>query len=296
MLSKDKNSHNPIFKNKKQEIFYYQSYENTLNEWPVKPTEKDITTSFGTAHISVCGPESAPPVILLHGMDASSTMWYPNILSLSQNHRVYTIDYIAEPGKSKPEKDFKNIEDIARWYDEIFTTLQLNEIQLVGASRGGWLSVAIALHSKARVKNIVLLSPAQTFKLIKPNGGIFRGILDEADVQRHICELDIGIATLLDDEFHHSKSAFKLKQYLTNGIPVLSSDLPENNLFIQDNKNGFICRKPSDFVERIQQINAMSQEKYSELITQCRSTISMFDLNNYCMNLINHYSDQCTRK
>ncbi len=62
---------------------------------------------------------------------------------------------------------------------------------------------------------------------------------NEKEIHSRISEFDIGIATLQDNEYDISRSGFKLKQYLNNGIPVLSSDLPENNYFLQDGVNGF---------------------------------------------------------
>jgi len=50
---------------------------------------------------------------------------------------------------------------------------------------------------------------------------------DEEAIQKKIVGFDIGIATLFNHEMHRSKSAFKAKQYLNNGIPVLSSDIKE---------------------------------------------------------------------
>ena len=61
---------------------------------------------------------------------------------------------------------------------------------------------------------------------------------NENDIQLRIAKFDIGIATLIDNELQRSKSAFKTKQYLNNRVPVLSSDIPENNLFVKHGKNG----------------------------------------------------------
>ena len=109
---------------------------------------------------------------------------------------------------------------------------------------------------------------------------------NENDIQLRIAKFDIGIATLIDNELQRSKSAFKTKQYLNNGVPVLSSDIPENNLFVQHGKNGYLCATPDDFRNRIIEINEMNTENYHLLSIAARETICNFNLPNYCNKLI----------
>ena len=66
--------------------------------------------------------------------------------------------------------------EVVKWYYEIFDNLNLKKFSLIGASRGGWLAVNIALHNKARINKIVLLSPAQTFIWITPGAKIMNNI------------------------------------------------------------------------------------------------------------------------
>jgi pimeloyl-ACP methyl ester carboxylesterase len=155
----------------------YEAYDNTLELLGTPFGEVNINTSFGNAHIVVSGPESAEAVVLLHGMNASSTMWYPNIKALAKNHRVYAIDYLLEPGKSEQNKKVDNLEEIMRWYDEIFKGLDLDEFSLIGASSGGWMAVYIALRHKHKIKNMILLSPAQTFTPILPESDMLTNIV-----------------------------------------------------------------------------------------------------------------------
>ncbi len=109
---------------------------------------------------------------------------------------------------------------------------------------------------------------------------------DETDVQNRIACFDIGIATLVDNEMHRSKSAFKAKQYLNNGIPVLSADIPENNLFVEHSKNGFLCSTPAEFRQRILEFNEISQNHYKVFSNNARNSIPNFNLTKYSENLI----------
>ena len=155
---------------------YYKAYDKALTLWKTPFHELNIQTSLGNAHVIVSGPKNAEPVVLLHGMNASSTMWYPNIKALSQNHRVYAIDYLLEPGKSQINGEVKDMSEIMNWYNEIFDQLKLEKFSLIGASKGGWLAVNIALHQRSRIRNMILLSPAQTFMWIRPGSEILSDI------------------------------------------------------------------------------------------------------------------------
>ena len=116
------------------------------------------------------------PLVLLHGMNASSTMWYPNMKALSAGYRVYAIDFLLEPGKSRSTRKVMTMEEIGHWYDEIFEHYKLKDINLVGESRGGWLAIDIAISSAQKIHKLVLLSPAQSFISIKPKRRILYNI------------------------------------------------------------------------------------------------------------------------
>lgn len=155
---------------------YINAYNKTLSLFELPITEKDIRTQFGNAHVLVCGNAKNPPLVLFHGMNASSTMWYPNMKTLAKNYRVYAIDFLLEPGKSTCNMKRLNKEEIAAWYDEIFSKLGLNSFYLVGCSRGGWLATTVALNKPEKIKKLVLLSPAQTFTWIPPSSALLSNI------------------------------------------------------------------------------------------------------------------------
>jgi pimeloyl-ACP methyl ester carboxylesterase len=151
---------------------YYKAYNKALTLWKTPFHELNIQTSYGNAHVIASGPKNAEPMVLLHGMNASSTMWYPNIKALSQNYRVYAIDNLLEPGKSQMNRKVKDMSEVMNWYNEIFDQLKLGKFSLIGASEGGWLAVNIALHQRSRIRNIILLSPLQTFIWMRPGSKI----------------------------------------------------------------------------------------------------------------------------
>jgi pimeloyl-ACP methyl ester carboxylesterase len=165
-----------LFKTHRAEVDYIKAYNNTLRYWPIPFEEVNVKTTFGIAHVIISGPKAAPTVILLHGLNASSTMWYPNVEAISKQFRTYAIDFILEPSKSKPQAGSMTKEEIVQWYQEIFDHFKFKNISLVGASKGGWLSLQLALKSKTNIEKIVLLSPAQALKAIKVKRKVFDNI------------------------------------------------------------------------------------------------------------------------
>ncbi|MBP0902310.1 alpha/beta fold hydrolase [Mariniflexile gromovii] len=188
---------------------YYKAYDETLKLWNVAFEELYIPTTHGIAHVIVSGPKNADPVVLLHGMNASSTMWYPNIESLSKNHRVFAIDLLLEPGKSYLYNDIESVEKVIDWYKEVLFALELESFHIIGASRGGWLAVNLALSNQKRIKSLILLSPAQTFTWIRPSADLFKNIAKllsskEKQIEQSLESMSSNVANI---------SAVYLKQY-----------------------------------------------------------------------------------
>lgn len=155
-----------IFETKSEKQSYLNAYNKALKLWDIPYTEENVKTSFGTAHVIIAGPKNAKSLVLLHGMDATSTMWYPNIKALAKNHRIYAIDFLMEPGKSILTTKPLSSKEIVIWYNEIFSFYKLKQFDIIGASRGGWIAALLASEKTNSIDKIVLLSPAQTFKFI----------------------------------------------------------------------------------------------------------------------------------
>lgn len=105
--------------------------------------------------------------------------------------------------------------------------------------------------------------------------------LDEKAVYDLIKEFDVGIAPLNDDEFNRAKSAFKLKQCLSCGVPVLASYVGENINFLKEGYNGFFCTSKESFIEKLTLIHNMNHENYNVLSLNAQKSIVHFDMNYY---------------
>jgi pimeloyl-ACP methyl ester carboxylesterase len=152
-----------IFKNELVEKEYYKCYEKSLEMFEIEYKSLYIPTTFGETHVLYFGDTNKKPLLLLHGMTMSSTMWYPNMKQLIQERSVYAIDVMGDFGKSKPLVAIKNKKDAQQWLLEVLNAMQFNKVDLAGHSMGGFLSLNFALAYPERVSKLLLYAPAGTF-------------------------------------------------------------------------------------------------------------------------------------
>lgn len=115
---------------------------------------------------------------------------------------------------------------------------------------------------------------------------------NEEDIYRRIREFDVGISPLLDTEINRAKSAYKLKQYFSAGVPVLASELGENQRFLKHGINGFFCNSPDDFKKHLLLMMNMDSQEYGSFSDQAIATVSKFSMNHYCETLLGHFENQ----
>jgi len=109
---------------------------------------------------------------------------------------------------------------------------------------------------------------------------------DDRWIYNEISKFDIGVSPLNSHPFNVAKSAFKVKQYLSVGIPTLASDVGENKKFVLNNTNGFICTENDDFFKGILKIDKMSHEEYTNFIKAGISNKMSYTMDKYITTLL----------
>jgi pimeloyl-ACP methyl ester carboxylesterase len=148
------------FKTPEGEAAYLAAYDAAMKSWPVPYRELTVPSRFGITHVVVSGLTDAPPLVLLHGYWATSTMWSLNIADLSKEYRVYAVDVMGQPSKSIPDEPIRNAADFVAWLTATLDGLHLDGVSLMGMSFGAWLVLTYAVAVPERVHKLVLLSPA----------------------------------------------------------------------------------------------------------------------------------------
>ncbi|HWI22030.1 MAG TPA: alpha/beta hydrolase [Baekduia sp.] len=122
---------------------------------------------------------SGPTVVYLHGMDLTQR-WLPFHQSLSQR-----VDLIApeQPGfgDTPMPQWLRSIDDVVLHLDDLFETLGLDDLHLVGFSLGGWIAAAFAVAYPRRLTSLTLAAPFGLRVVDSPPYDVFRMTPEESD-------------------------------------------------------------------------------------------------------------------
>ena len=150
------------FRSEKAKQTYLTYYNEHAKRWPIPSEKKMVKTSFGQTFVRISGPEDDPPLVLLPGDSENSLAWIAQIEALSADYRTYAVDNIFDWGRSIYTRPMKKPGDYVQWLDELFTALELDNINLMGFSYGGWQASLYALSYPERLSELILLAPAAT--------------------------------------------------------------------------------------------------------------------------------------
>jgi pimeloyl-ACP methyl ester carboxylesterase len=92
------------------------------------------------------------PVVLVHGMTASTDWWRPTIAALEAHHDIRIVELRGLPVREAAQR-------LAEWLD----TEDLRGAALVGHSMGGAVAVETAANAPGSVGRLALIAPAGIF-------------------------------------------------------------------------------------------------------------------------------------
>ena len=115
---------------------------------------------------------------------------------------------------------------------------------------------------------------------------------DENEIVERICKFDVGLSPMLPNEYNECKSAFKLKQYHSCGVPVLASPIGENTGLIEEGVIGVLCDTEDEWFKGILFYKNLSEEAFLDVVRCCRDSYlkSDYSLNKAAGALINAIS------
>ena len=98
------------------------------------------------------------PLLFLHGASGAPVI-LPFMEKLAERFDVLVPEHPGYGQSDEPEW-LENIHDMAYFYLDFLEQLDLKDVLLVGNSMGGWIALEIAVRSTARIKSMVVVSPA----------------------------------------------------------------------------------------------------------------------------------------
>lgn len=108
-------------------------------------------------HVALAGPESAPPLMLVHGWPQHWWEWRNVIPALAQNHRVIAPDLRGFGWSEAPAAGYEK-EQLASDLLALLDVLGLDRVTWIGHDWGGWSGLLAALKAPQRINRALILS------------------------------------------------------------------------------------------------------------------------------------------
>ncbi|WP_370968716.1 alpha/beta fold hydrolase [Amycolatopsis sp. cg9] len=148
-----------IYKSEAGARLLRERYLDALRAWPVPHDQVRVPTPDGETFVLVSGPESAPPLVLLHGSGSNSAEWAGRLPALAGAFRVYAVDIIGEPGMSAETRPPLDGGRYAAWLDAVLDHFAVGRAAFLTSSFGGWVALDHAIRRPARVAALALRCP-----------------------------------------------------------------------------------------------------------------------------------------
>lgn len=153
-----------MFRDEQAKAQLTQWFDRFRARLPVPTESRTLNTKFGETHVLVGGPESGPPVIVLHGALATSAHVLGELAALMKTFRVYGVDIVGQSVKSADRRPSVSNNEYGEWMVEVMDGLGLPRAHVIGVSWGGFVSIRLAVVAPERINRLALLVPAGMVK------------------------------------------------------------------------------------------------------------------------------------
>jgi pimeloyl-ACP methyl ester carboxylesterase len=127
----------------------------------VPPAFHQVREAGKPVRLAVREAGKGKPILLIHGLGASSYTWRAITPQLARTNRVIALDLKGFGESEKPLDDAYSISDQARLVEDYIARNDLRGVTLVGHSFGGAVAMAVALddaqHGARRIEKLVLI-------------------------------------------------------------------------------------------------------------------------------------------
>ena len=154
-------------------------------------------TPAGALRYAVRGPETAQPLLMVHGLGDSLAGWAQVVGPLSRRYQVHLLD-LPGHGLSQRPPDWRigTLAGAVAHYAR-----SLTDPVLVGHSLGGWLALRLTVSQEVRPASVALVNPAGAL-LDRAQWEPFRSLVSARDRR--------GVGRYLDAAFHGAPLALRL--------------------------------------------------------------------------------------
>ena len=121
--------------------------------WTIPPV---FRAADGTAYW-LDGPEDGSPLVLIHGLGLSSSLWQAHLPALCARYRVLNYDLYGH-GQSRPAERRLNLSVFAEQIAGLMEETAMGPAHLVGFSIGGMINRRVAMDHPDLVRSLVILN------------------------------------------------------------------------------------------------------------------------------------------
>lgn len=130
--------------------------------------------------VDVAGPETAPPIVLLHGIGATRKQWAPQVRGLADAYRLIAPDL---PGHGAFLGKRFTFDEALAHLDLVIDELAGGRALVAGVSLGGYVAAAAAARSPKRFAGLALTgcsgSPHGLFTIVPSSMALFSRAIGE---------------------------------------------------------------------------------------------------------------------
>jgi pimeloyl-ACP methyl ester carboxylesterase len=144
-----------------------QMSRETIYNSPDKVASKFTQVDGYRTHYLEAGSEKSAPLVLVHGGAMGIGMgvdrWYPTVVPLSKNFRVFAVDELGSGETDAPrdvDSELTNTRSRADHVIGFIEGLDVGPVFLLGQSQGGWIVTYITLTRPDLVRRLVLVDSA----------------------------------------------------------------------------------------------------------------------------------------
>jgi pimeloyl-ACP methyl ester carboxylesterase len=119
-----------------------------------------VPTSFGLTHVVQTGPDRAPPIVVVSGVNFGAFFTVEWLASLALRFRLIIPDVVGQPNLSAETRPRPNGHEYARWLRDVLAELNLGPVPMIGISFGGAVVLDLASSSPSLVSKAALVVPA----------------------------------------------------------------------------------------------------------------------------------------
>src|SRR6184192_2514352 len=98
------------------------------------------------------------PLLMLHGAGGAGS-WLPYMADLAARHDVIVPEHPGFGASDTPDW-LDTIPDLANFYLDLLDQLDLNHVDVVGHSLGGWIAAELAVRNTRRLASLTLVCSA----------------------------------------------------------------------------------------------------------------------------------------